>query len=92
MYLSLIVRQGTSLLDALPWTLFMAVAASVALAGALIGDRGTARKMMVFAAVLFGILGGLAILTIGVGFLLTAILAAVAAGRVPGDKPHRSRS
>lgn len=79
-YVILILAQGSaSFSDVLPGALLMAVAAIAALAAALIEDRRLAGNLMVAAAVLFALLGALSILSIGIGFLLIAVLATVAA-------------
>jgi hypothetical protein len=81
-YLAIIVGEGVhSLLDVLPWVALMAVAAITAFAAAHIEDRRVARNLMVAAAVLFAVLGAVSILSIGIGFLLTAALATVSATR-----------
>jgi hypothetical protein len=53
----------------------MAIAAFAALAAAEMADRRRARNLMVAAAVLFVLLGALSILSIGIGFLVPAVLA-----------------
>jgi|GEM_PF-3193335 len=81
-YVAIVVGEGVhSLLDVLPWATLMAVAAITAFAAAHIEDRRIARNMMVAAAVLFAVLGWASIFSIGLGFLLAAALATVAAIR-----------
>ncbi len=81
-YVALVVGQGdVRLFDVLPWAVLMAVAAGAALAGARVGDRRIARSLLVAAAVLYALLGVAALFTIGLGFLVAAIAAAVAAIR-----------
>lgn len=81
-YVAIIVGEGVhSLLDVLPWVTAMAAAAITAFAGAHIKDRRIARNLMVAAAVMFAVLGAVSILSIGIGFLLAAVLATVATSR-----------
>lgn len=90
-YVAAIVGEGVhSLLDVLPWATLMAVAAITALAAAHIEHRRIARNSMVAAAVLFAVLGAVSILSIGLGFLLAAVLATVAATRF-NEKTEDSR-
>lgn len=82
-YVAIIVGEGVhSLFDVLPWATLMAVGAITALAAAYIEDRRVARSLMVVTALLFAVLGAVSILSIGIGFLLTAVLATVAATRL----------
>lgn len=82
-YVVLIANQGDgSFLEVLPWAMLMGVAASAALVGAQIQNLRAARIAMVAAALLFALLGTVSILSIGIGFLLAAALAIVAATRL----------
>jgi uncharacterized membrane protein YciS (DUF1049 family) len=84
-YLALIVAQGgAALIDVLPWAVLMLIAAIAALAAAQFEDRRIARNVMVAAAALFTLLGVVSILGIGIGFLVAATLATVAAIRLSG--------
>jgi hypothetical protein len=84
-YLALIVAQGgVALIDVLPWAVLMLIAAIAALAAAQFEDRRIARNVMVAAAALFTLLGVASILGIGIGFLVAATLATVAAIRLSG--------
>ena len=81
-YVSIIVAEGVhSLLDVLPWVTAMAAAAITAFAGAHIKESRIARNLMVAAAVMFAVLGAVSILSIGIGFLLAAVLTTVATTR-----------
>lgn len=71
-YLTLIVNENGSIVEALPWALVMAIAPAAAAASILMGDPRSARRVMIFAVILFAVLGFLAILSIGIGFLVTA--------------------
>src|SRR3990172_11365880 len=78
-YLALIVAQGgVALIDVLPWAVLMLIAALAALAAAQFEDRRIARKIMVAAAGLFTLLGVVSIFTIGIRFLVAAVLAVLA--------------
>ena len=82
-YVTLIVSQGgNTFFDILPWALLMAIAAVIAVASVRVADPRIARNLLIGDAVLFGVLGFLAALTIGFGFLLAAAAAAVGAARV----------
>jgi drug/metabolite transporter (DMT)-like permease len=81
-YVALIVAEGgNSFFDIFPWALLMAIAATVAFAGALVADRSMARNLLIAAAALYGVLGFVSIFTIGIGFLLAAAAAAVGASK-----------
>jgi len=91
-YIALIVTQGeTSYLAVLPWATLMAIAAIIGLAAAHIEDRRTAGKMMVTVVVLYALLGAVSGFSIGIGFLLAAVLATVAAIRLKDNSEVRSR-
>jgi len=88
-YLALIVAQGgVALIDVLPWAVLMLIAALAALAAAQFEDRRIARKIMVAAAGLFTLLGVVSIFSIGIGFLVAAVLAVLAAIRLSGTRPE----
>jgi len=81
-YLTLIFAQdGSEVLRALPWALLMAIAVGAALWSAQIGDRRVARNLMIVTVVLYAVIGVLALFTIGIGFLLAAVVATVAVFR-----------
>ena len=85
-YVTLILGEGTSsFLDVLPWATIMALPATAALASVYIKDRRIARNMLIAAAVIFALLGLISILSIGLGFLLAAGLATIAAVRATGE-------
>jgi len=82
-YVAVIVAQGgNSFFDILPWALLMAIAVAIAFAGALTEERHIARNLLIGAGALYGVLGVVSLLTIGIGFLLAAAAAAVGASRV----------
>jgi hypothetical protein len=82
-YVSLIISElGNSFWDILPWALLMAITAAIALTSVFVADRRMARNLLIGATVLFGLLGVVSILTIGLGFLLAAATAAVGASKI----------
>lgn len=76
-YVTVIAVQGDATVrEILPWALIMAIAA-LAATGSVVSSRlRLARILMVAAALLYATLGVLSILSIGIGFLLAAVLAA----------------
>lgn len=85
-YLALIVSQGGgSVFEILPWALLMATAAVISFAAVLVRERRIARKLLIGAALLYGAIGAVAILSIGFGFLLTAAAAVIALMRLPSE-------
>lgn len=83
-YLSIILSQGSSVTEILPWAALMAAPAILALLSVSTRDRRVARSLLMVAAVLYGIVGVLGILTIGIGFLIAAAAAAVGVARLSG--------
>jgi hypothetical protein len=65
--------------DVFPWVTLMVLACSAALWSALSRDPGVGRSMAIAAAAVLAILGVVAIFSVGVGFVLAAVLAARAA-------------
>jgi hypothetical protein len=87
-YIGLIVAQGgDSFGEVLAWALLMSIPAVAALAAVEIEDLRIARRLLGAAAVLFLVVGAVSIFSVGIGFLLIAALAAVAAVRLsnPGQ-------
>lgn len=77
-YVVLIFSEGNNrFTEILPWALLMGAAATLALVGSFV-EKKIARHLLNGAAVLYALLGILAILTIGVGFLAAAVLTVVA--------------
>lgn len=75
LYLTLLVAQGDGLdAAALPWGMLMAAAAALAGIAARTAEPATARNLLIPAVALFLLLGVLAILSIGIGFLVAAAL------------------
>lgn len=82
-YVSVLVAQGeTQWFEVLPWALLMAIAGGAALAASRLEDRRVARNLMLVAAGAYALIGVAAILTIGIGFLVAAALATMAAIRM----------
>ncbi len=85
-YLTLIVSQGADgFFDVLPWVLLMATAAVVSFAAIRVEEERIARNLLIGAALLYGTIGAAGILTIGIGFLMTAGTAAIAVTRLPSE-------
>lgn len=82
-YIAIIFGQedNNSLVEVLPWILAMAIPALGAFASVVIDDHRSARAVLIGSAVVFTILGLVSILTIGVGFLIAAMLAGIGAAR-----------
>jgi hypothetical protein len=82
-YLTLILsEEGNAFGTTMPWALFMLIAALVAFASVFVADPRLARNLLIGATVLFGLLGVVSLLTIGLGFLVTAGVSLVAASKV----------
>jgi hypothetical protein len=79
LYLVLIVREGDDTFgEIFPWVLVMLLGTAAALTAALARDSGVARRGAVAATVVLGVLGIVAIFSIGLGFLVAAVLAGLA--------------
>lgn len=82
-YVAVIMAEGNnSIAEIAPWALLMAIPTVLAFASLLVQDVRAARGLLIGAAALFGIVGALGILTIGIGFLLAAAAAVIAATRL----------
>jgi hypothetical protein len=82
-YVSLIVSEGgNSISDSTPWVLVMAIPVALASSAVVVQEMRTARGLLIGSASLFGIIGALSILTLGIGFLLAAVAAFFAAARL----------
>jgi hypothetical protein len=81
-YLAVILAEGDdSFSEIFPWALLMATGAVLAFASTQVANLRVARGLLLGAAAIFGVIGLLAILSIGLGFLLAAVAAVVAAVR-----------
>lgn len=81
-YVTLIIGQGDQLWDVFPWAALMVIPPLLSLIAAFGPSPNTDRTLLLIAAVISGIIGLLAALTIGVLFLIAAVLAAIAWSRV----------
>lgn len=85
-YVTLIVSQGdVEIFAILPWALLMATAAVMSLAAVRARETRIARNLLGGAALLYVVIGAVAILSIGIGFLLAAAAAVVAIRRLPSE-------
>lgn len=83
-YLSVISVQGLdSIWEVLPWAVLMIVPAILATYAAIFPEGRVARVLLYGSAALYGIVGLVSILDVGFGFLVSGVLAVVAAGRIP---------
>lgn len=84
-YVALVVAQGDAgFFEILPWALLMFIAAVLALAAARTSDARIARNLLIGAALVYGVLGVVSLLTIGVMFIVAAAVSAVGAARLSG--------
>lgn len=82
-YLVVILREGDNpVRDVVPWLMAMLIGTVAAVASALAPDPRVGRLAAIAATVVLGGLGVVAIFSVGVGFILAAVLACLAA--VPG--------
>lgn len=87
-YLTLILSQGgDEIFELLPWALLMATAAVMSFAGVIVREPRIARNLLIGAALLYGVIGAVAILSIGFGFLITGAAAVIAITRLPSEAP-----
>jgi hypothetical protein len=85
-YILAIAAQGDEFSEMFPWAVAMAAAASAAVVANFIENERIARSSLFASALLFAVLGAASILSIGVGFVVAAILAVVAAIRLPAAR------
>lgn len=86
-YIAILVSEGNNTMsEVAPWAGAMIVASVLALVGAKANNRTVARRTLLAASVLFGVLGVLAIFSIGILFLGAAAMSAVEYARVMGDE------
>lgn len=72
-YVTLILSElGNTLGSTMPWGLLMLIAALIALVSVFVADPHLARNLLLGAGVLFGLLGVVSLMTIGIGFLAAA--------------------
>jgi hypothetical protein len=65
--------------DVFPWAMLMAIGTTASLWSALSSDARVGRSMAIGAAVVLGVVGVVALLSVGLGLVLAPILAGVAA-------------
>ena len=88
-YIALIITQGGgSFSEAMPWTMFMMIAPTGAIVASQVQNRRTAKILLIGSAVVWALLGLVSLLSIGIGFLIAAGAASVAAIRIP-NTDHR---
>jgi hypothetical protein len=80
-----IAAQGDALSEMFPWAVAMAAAASAAVVANFIENERIARSLLFASALLFAVLGAVSILSIGIGFLVTAGLAGEARRRLHAE-------
>ncbi|QBX55988.1 hypothetical protein EXE58_11295 [Nocardioides seonyuensis] len=79
-YVVVILQEGNnSFWSVFPWVMIMLIGTFAALASALALGPGVGRLSAIAATVILGVLGLLAIFSVGVGFILAAVLACLAA-------------
>ncbi|MGB5379644.1 MAG: hypothetical protein WBO25_01465 [Acidimicrobiia bacterium] len=74
---ALLVERNNTAIEVAPWAMAMALASILAFVGAKTSNGGVARFTLLAATILFGLLGMLAISTIGILFVGAAIMSAV---------------
>jgi hypothetical protein len=78
LYVALIVTQGNTVGEWLPWAVAMAIGSGLAFASTQTADLRVTRKLLIATMAIFAIIGLVAILSIGFGFLLAAAAALIA--------------
>ena len=87
-YIAVLVGEGNNTVsEVAPWAGAMLVASVLALVGAKANDRTVAGRTLLAATVLFGVLGMLAIFSIGILFLGASVMSAIGRARVKGTEP-----
>lgn len=83
LYLGLIIAEGgNSLAAVLPWALLMGAGCVTLIIATWIRDGTKARALLNAGALVYAALGIVSILSIGIGFIAVAALAAIAANRL----------
>ena len=87
-YVAIIVSEGSNAFtEVAPWAGTMALASVLAFVGARASNGTVARSTLLAATVLFGLLGVLAIFSIGILFLGASVMSAVEFARMQGKEP-----
>lgn len=83
-YLVLVLGEGNnSFIAVAPWVVAMSLAAVLALIGAVSESDRRSRTLLLFAAVIFLVIGVVSIFSLGIGFLVAGALALFAANDLP---------
>jgi hypothetical protein len=77
------VEGDDSIWDVFPWVVLMIVPAITTTYSAIFPEGRVARHLLYGSAALYGVIGIVSILSVGLGFLVSGVLAVVAAGRIP---------
>jgi hypothetical protein len=86
-YLTIIVMEGdNAFFEVFPWALLMAIPPVVAVASIPVDDSRTARNLLIGAIALWSVLGFVSIFSIGMGFVLAAVVASLEIGRLSTEK------
>jgi hypothetical protein len=86
-YVVVILAQGNnSFSETFPWALSMTTGAVLAFTSTLVANLAVARGLLLGAAAVFGIIGSLAIFSVGLGFLLAAVAAVIGSARVSSNR------
>ncbi len=83
LYLAIMASQESTFAEAFPWALVMAVGAGAIAVVRRMSNARHARWVLIGATIVFGLLGLVSILTIGIGFLVVATLTGASAARMP---------
>jgi len=87
-YIAVLVGEGNNTVsEVAPWAGAMLIASVLALVGANASDRTLIRITLLSATVLFGVLGLLAIFSIGALFLGASVMSAIEYARVKRNEP-----
>lgn len=79
-YVIVVLQEGNNAFwDVFPWVMIMLIGTLAALASALAMDPRVGRFSAIAATVILGVLGVVAILSVGIGFIVAAVLAGIAA-------------
>lgn len=90
-YVAVIVQEGNNSFWAVfPWLMIMLIGTLVAFASLLAPGPRVAQLCAIGAAVILGVLGLVAIFSVGIGFLMAAVLACVAAVSHSMSSPRSS--
>jgi hypothetical protein len=86
-YIVVIWAEGNnSFSEIFPWALSMGTGAVLAFISTLVANRAVARGLLLGAVAVFGIIGWLAIFSVGLGFLLAAVAAVIGSVRISSNR------